>query len=111
MVEKQKAKDAPDKRLGPFEVGQILTLSREGLSQRKIADKVEKADGSFGIGFGTVCRVLQKRKRKPSWTGERAQGSGRGRSTTPAQDKAMGRMMRRNRGRKKTLRKRCAQAP
>ena len=26
MVEKQKAKDAPDKRLGPFEVGQILTL-------------------------------------------------------------------------------------
>ena len=39
MVEKQKAQDAPDKRLGPFEVGQILTLSREGLSQRKIADK------------------------------------------------------------------------
>ena len=102
MVEKQKAQDTPNKRLGPFEVGQILTLSREGLSQRKIADKVEKADGSFGIGFGTVCRVLQKRKRKPSWTGERAQGSGRGRSTTPAQDKAMGRMMRRNRGRKKT---------
>ena len=39
MVEKQKAKDAPDKRLGPFEVGQILTLSRECLPQRKIADK------------------------------------------------------------------------
>ena len=39
MVEKQKAKDAPDKRLGPFEVGQILTLSREGLSQCKIVDK------------------------------------------------------------------------
>ena len=105
MVEKQKAKDAPNKHLGPLEVGQILTLSREGLSQRKIADKVEKADGSFGIGFGTVCRVLQKRKREPSWTGERAQGSGRGRSTTPAQDKAMGRMMRRNRGRKKTVAK------
>ena len=39
MVKKQEAKDAPNKHLGPFEVGQILTLSREGLSQRKTVDK------------------------------------------------------------------------
>ena len=59
-------KDGSNSRLGPFEIGQIVSLARQGLNQRDIGKEVEREDGSFGVGFGSVGRVLRKRKREPS---------------------------------------------
>ena len=70
--------------LGPFEVGQIVALDAAGFNQREIAVFATKVDGT-SISFGAVGRALRQRTEDPTWTGERQEGSGRFRDTTPAQ--------------------------
>ena len=75
-------------KLGPFEVGQIVALDAVGYSHREISEVAVKEDGS-AIPFGSVGRALRKRAADSTWTGQREEGSGRLRDTTPAQDKAI----------------------
>ena len=86
-------------KLDPFAVGQIAALAAEGHSARAIADSgdVLKPDG-LSVSFGTVAAVVRKLRADPSWRGERVEGSGRPRATTPAQDRAFERAMRKARG-------------
>ena len=74
-------------KLGPFEVGQIISLHAEGYSNPQICLRALKADGS-AMGREAVRLVLRKRQEQPRWTGERQAGSGRPRATTLAADKA-----------------------
>ena len=45
-------------QLGPYEVGQILSLDRQDLDQRDIAEQVQKADGTTGVAAGTRSDAL-----------------------------------------------------
>ena len=81
--------------LSPFEVGQITALHSEGYSLREIAERIRAPDG---IAFSAVARCIKRRQKDPTWTGGRRAGSGRPRSTTPAQDKGMSSFVRRQRG-------------
>ena len=69
--------------LTPFEVGQITALRSEGYSLREIAARVRAPDG---IAYSAVARCVKRRLEEPAWTGGRREGSGRPRSTSPAQE-------------------------
>ena len=57
--------------LGPFEVGQIVALLREGYtSHRVIRGKVRKADGDMP-SLGCVGDAIRRLGKEKSWTGER----------------------------------------
>ena len=76
--------------LDAFAAGGIAALAKQGYSQREIADSgsVFKEDGS-GVCFSTVGKVLRRHRSDPTWRGDRQEGSGRPRSTTPQQDEAI----------------------
>lgn len=89
-------------QLGPWEVGQILALKKEGFSQRQIAERVTKAtEGKENPSFGSVGAAMRRLDAEPDWTGERHEGSGRKRKTTGAEDKEIVRCVKRFRGMKK----------
>ena len=60
-----------------------------------------KADGTKGVALDSVGRVLRKRKREPSWQGERQVGSGAARKTSKREDAALVRLVKAGRGMEK----------
>ena len=78
-------------------------VRREGYSLREIADSgaVEMPDGD-PVSFGMIGKIIQRLKAEPGWRGERAEGSGRPRETTEAEDKALVRTVKKRRGQEKT---------
>ena len=74
--------------LGPFEVGQILALHREGFSHRQIADRVTRGRDQPGPKLTAVGEAVRRLDADPTWTGSRALGSGRKRKTTSTEDAA-----------------------
>ena len=75
-------------RLTPFEIGQIKAHAEHDLSAPSIAARVIKSDGQ-PVGRQAVLDVLARLHADPKWRGERAEGSGRKRKTSPALDKAI----------------------
>ena len=75
--------------LGPFEVGQIWALHKDGYSHRQITDRVTRGRNGPGPSLTTVADTVRRLLADPTWTGGRAQGSGRKRQTTSTEDKAM----------------------
>ena len=73
-----------------FALGGIAALHHEGYSQRDIADSgaVYNADGA-PIPYSRVGKLLRRMEEDPKWRGERKEGSGRPRETTPEEDEAM----------------------
>ena len=94
-----------------FAAGGIAALHHQGYTQRQIADSgaVWKSDNS-PIPYSTVGKILRRMEANPHWRGERKEGSGRTRSTTPAEDDAIVQYVKRRRGEEKltsTKVKRC----
>ena len=87
-------------RLTPFEVGQIKAHLHHELGPTAIAKLVQKADGEF-LSKQAVVDVTARLEREPSWRGDRAEGSGRQRSTTKAEDNRIRRAVFNNRGKVK----------
>ena len=84
--------------LGPFEVGQIWALHREGFSHREIAERVTRGRDSPGPSLCTIGDAVRRLDSDPTWTGGRECGSGRKRNTTAAEDKCIVRAAKRHRG-------------
>ena len=87
--------------LGPFEVGQILALHREGYSHRQIAERVTRGRDQPGPSLTAVGDAVRRLDADPTWLGGRAEGSGRKRKTTEAEDRAFVRAVKRHRGSRK----------
>ena len=87
--------------LGPFEVGQIWALHKEGYSHRQITDRVTRGRAGPGPSLTAVADTVRRLLADPTWTGGRASGSGRKRQTTSTEDKAMVRAVKRHRGSRK----------
>ena len=62
-------------RLGPFEVGQILALHREGYSHRQIAEKVTRGRDQPGPSLAAVSVAVRRLDSNTTWLGDRALGS------------------------------------
>ena len=73
--------------LTPFEVGQIKAHSHHGLGPVAIAKILLKPDGKTHWSVQAIADALAWLEQDPSWRGERQEGSGRPRVTTPQQDK------------------------
>ena len=73
--------------LGPFEVGQIWALHKEGLSHRQIKDRVTRGRDGPRPSLTAVADTVRRLLADPMWTGGRAAGSGRKRHTTSSEDK------------------------
>ena len=73
-------------RLTPFEVGQIKAHTHHELGPTAIAAIVVKEDGTHPSVQG-VADVMSKLAAYPDWRGEREEGSGRPRMTSPLLDK------------------------
>ena len=84
--------------LGPFEVGQILALHREGYSHRQIAERVTRGRTKPGPSLCAIGATVRHLDADPSWTGQRKCGSGSKRKTTVAEDKKIVRAAKRHRG-------------
>ena len=84
--------------LGPFEVGQIWALHKEGFSHRQITDRVTRGRDGLGPSLTAVADAVHRLLADPTWTGGRATGSGRKRQTTSTEDKAIVRAVKRHRG-------------
>ena len=87
--------------LGPFEVGQIWALHKEGYSHRQITDRVTRGRDGLGPSLTAVADAVRRLLADPTWTGGRAAGSGRKRQTTSIEDKAIVRAVKRHRGSRK----------
>ena len=87
--------------LGPFEVGQIIALHREGYSHRQIADRVTRGRDQPGPKLSAVGEAVRRLDADPSWTGSRTPGSGRKRKTTCTEDAAFAKITRLHRGARK----------
>ena len=89
-------------RLDAFCVGGIAALQRVGYKPQEIVDSgaVQKADGS-NILVDNVNKTLARLKNDIKWRGERQEGSGRTRSTTPEQDQEIVDFVKRRRGQEK----------
>jgi hypothetical protein len=74
-------------QLGPFEVGQIKAHMEHGLGCTTISQKIFKADGKSHFSENCIWTAMSKLEENESWRGERAEGSGAPRKTTPKQDK------------------------
>ena len=88
-------------QLTPFDVGQVKAHLEHGLSAASIADRMFKQDGKTKFGPTAIQNTINKLKENPSWRGEREEGSGRPRKTTPKQDNEMTRWLLKNRGKEK----------
>ena len=71
-------------RLTPFEVGQIVALHRKGYAYRIISESIIRSDPEAPApSFGAIGQAIRRWEADPSWTGERARGSGRPRALPP----------------------------
>ena len=86
--------------LGPFEVGQILALHREGYSHRQIAERVTRGRSSPGPSLCAIGVAVRHLDVDPSWTGQRKRGSGSKCKTTASEDKKIVRAAKRQRGKR-----------
>ena len=79
-----------DTHLDGFAVGIIAALRDEGYAVRDIAANplLTKPTG-HAVSFHTVSSVVRRLDSEPAWRGERAEGSGRPRETTAAEDHAL----------------------
>ena len=87
--------------LGPFEVGQIWVLHKEGYSHRQITDHDTRGRAGLGPSLTAVAETVRRLLADPTWIGGRTSGSGRKRQTTSTEDKAMVRAVKRHRGSRK----------
>ena len=84
-------------RLTPFEIGQIKAHSYHELGATAMAAIVKKEDGTHP-SVQAIADILAKLSSNPKWRGERQEGSGRPRSTSLKQDKAILREVLKKRG-------------
>ena len=87
--------------MGPFEVGQILALRREGNSHRQIAERVTRGRDLAGPSLTAVGDAVCRLDADPTWLAGRAEGCGRKRKTTEAEDRAFVRAVKPHRGSRK----------
>jgi hypothetical protein len=83
--------------LTPFQAGYINALGHQWYSCTEISAACHEHHG-WCISKSKVQRVLAHFEQDPSWTGERREGSGAKRATTPAQDEAIVKFVLGNRG-------------
>ena len=88
-------------RLGPFEVGQIKAHMEHGLGCTAIQKKIFRKDGKTTFSETAIVDAMNKLKQQPSWRGDREEGSGAPRKTTPKQDKAIVKWVDKERGKQK----------
>ena len=88
-------------QLSPFEVGQVKAHIHHGLGPAEISRLIVKSDGQSTFSHTAISLCIAKLAADPLWRGERAQGSGRPRETTKKQDKQIGKMVLKWRGRVK----------
>ena len=74
-------------QLTPFDVGQIKAHAHHGLGPAAIARILLKADGKSHWSGQAIADALARLAADSTWRGERHEGSGRPRATTPKQDK------------------------
>ena len=55
--------------LGPFEVGQIWVLHKEGYSHRQIRDRVTRGRDGSGLSLSAVADTVRRLLAEPSWAG------------------------------------------
>ena len=72
--------------LTPFEVGQVKAHMEHGLGCGAIAKRVFRSDGKTTFGKTAIVNCMNKLQEESSWRGEREEGSGAERKTTPKQD-------------------------
>ena len=85
-------------QLGPFEVGQIKAHVEHGLGCNAISKRLFKPDGKSHWTETAIVNAMSKLKQDKSWRGERQEGSGPPRLTTPKQDRAVVRWVLKIRG-------------
>ena len=91
-------------QLTPFEVGQIKAHMEHGLGCPAICKRVFKAGtGKKKETFGetAIQNAMKKLRENPGWRGEREEGSGAPRKTTPKQDREVYKWVMANRGARK----------
>ena len=87
-------------KLDPFDIGQIKAHAKHGLSAPQIAELVFKTDGE-NPSKQAVHDVLAKLDSDPEWRGDRAEGSGGPRKTSPKLDQLVVREVFKKRGKVK----------
>ena len=87
--------------LTPFEVGQIKAHMEHGLGCVEIRRRVFRNDGKTPFGETAIVNCMNKLREQPGWRGEREEGSGAERKTTPKQDNEIVRWTLKNRGKLK----------
>ena len=102
MAPKKRKRNVSYARLDAFCVGGIAALDRLGYKPQEIVDSgvVLKADGS-NVLVDNVNKTLGRLRKETEWRGERQEGSGRTRSTTPEQDQEIVDYVKRRRGEEK----------
>ena len=88
-------------QLSPFEVGQIKAHLEHELSAAEISKRVFKPDGKTRFKETAIKNCIRKLQANPRWRGERQEGSGGPRKTTPQQDKKIVRWVLIERGKQK----------
>ena len=87
--------------LGPFEAGQVKAYMSLGMGCAAIQGKVYKPDGKTRYGETAIVNCMNKIKEDPKWRGDRKEGSGAARKTTPKQDKQIVKWLLKERGKQK----------
>jgi len=85
-------------QLTPFEVGQVKAHMEHGLGCVKISKRLFHSDGKTTFSETAVANCMSKLKSEPLWRGEREEGSGAARKTTPKQDREIVQWVLDNRG-------------
>ena len=85
-------------KLTPFEVGQVKAHMEHGLGCAAIAKRVFRSDGKTTFGKTAIVNCMNKLTENSDWRGQREEGSGAERKTTPKQDKQIVDWVLKNRG-------------
>ena len=88
-------------QLTPFDLGQIKAHLYHGLRPAAIREIMVKGKGKKRWSHNAIKNACDKFEADPTWKGERAEGSGRPRETTVAEDKAIEKHILDNRGKQK----------
>ena len=88
-------------QFSPFEIGQIKAHMYHGLGAAQMARILVKADGKTQWSAKAVQNQIDKLEEKPTWRGERMEGSMRPRKTTAKQDAQIVRLLFKLRGEQK----------
>jgi|AACY02.10.fsa_nt_gi hypothetical protein len=88
-------------QLTAFEYGQIAAHMHHSLGAAEISRIILKNDGQSHWSEHCIWDAMEKLKANKDFRGERQEGSGRPRLTTPKQDRSIKRYVLRNRGREK----------